>query len=310
MVEALRAPGIGEHVSGIVTLSTPFVTSRRSGIRITGVVFSVLLATAWVLLMYFLFFSMVTWLWNQTEAYITFALLLWPARLLLLLLALRWSGQFTGILYQAIFDTAETVWDVITEWQDVLLQRFNHQLKQSIPMYCIRFRMDEALIALNFSRFLVKPLRFLTFIGSWLAAAGGLRVLILWPLGFLTEFVDLVFSTKLTVWLGVMYKGATGMFGFSIAPTILFFIIWTVTGYIMVALTLGHWGGIVSQLLLDFRITGAPDGATAITKVYSPLLWRRTLLHSLTYADRRALADVSQWMALRMCNDRGTLQQS
>ena len=218
----------------------------------------------------------------------------------------------------AISDTAEKVWEVITGWQDDLLERFNHQLKQPIPMLCIRFGMDEALVALNFSDFLVKPLRILTFTASWLVAAGGLVLLIVWPLtlvlGLLSGFVDLVFSTHLTELLSAIYDAvffwALVVFKLSIAPTVLFFTIWTVTGYVMGALTLGHWGGVISQLLLDFRITGAPEGATAVTKIYSPLRWRRTLLHSLTYTDRRALADISQWMASRICNDGGNVQQS
>ena len=56
MVEALRAPGIGSMCLAIVTLSTPFVTSRRSGIRITGAVFSVLAAIAWAPSLLFPFF--------------------------------------------------------------------------------------------------------------------------------------------------------------------------------------------------------------------------------------------------------------
>jgi hypothetical protein len=38
---------------------------------------------------------------------------------------------------------------------------------------------------------------------------------------------------------------------------------WTIWGYIMGSLTLGYWGGIVSQLLVDFRITAMPEGAAA-----------------------------------------------
>jgi hypothetical protein len=65
----------------------------------------------------------------------------------------------------------------------------------------------------------------------------------------------------------------------------------------MVALTLGHWGGIISQLLLDFRITGGPVGQNAVTKIYSPGRWWQVGRHSLSYQDREALVDISQWLA-------------
>jgi len=183
-------------------------------------------------------------------------------------------------------------------------------------MLCIRFRMDEALIFLIVSRLLVKPIRILTFTASWLAATALLVCLITRALGpflpffgLLTGFLDWVFSTKISGFLetigSIVCFGACAVYPFSIVPTILLFIIWTVMGYVMGALTLGHWGGVISQLLLDFRIAGTPEGGTAVTKIYSPLRWPRTLLHSLTYADGRALADISQWMASRMCNDGG-----
>jgi hypothetical protein len=71
----------------------------------------------------------------------------------------------------------------------------------------------------------------------------------------------------------------------------------------MVAMTLGGWGNIFDQLLADFRITATPEGANATSKVYSPFRWRRTLLHSLTYGDRNAIAEISHWIASRMDKD-------
>ncbi len=69
----------------------------------------------------------------------------------------------------------------------------------------------------------------------------------------------------------------------------------------MNAVTLGGWGSMFDQLLLDFRITATPEGANALSKVlYSPFRWRRTLLHSLTYGDRDAIAEICNWIGSRM----------
>jgi len=224
---------------------------------------------------------------------------------------MRWSNQLAKLPYELITEESPKVRESIAEWQDSVLDRFDRYLEQPIPMFCVRFRMDEALMALNVSRLLLKPIRVLTLVASWMVAIGGLLLLILWPLGLLvgllTMFLDLVFRTNITDSVKFIYFiahfAASSLFHLGIFPAILFLIIWTILGYVMGSMTLGHWGGIIYQLLVDFRITGTPEGASATSKVYSPLRWRRTLLHSLTYGDRNALAEISHWVASRMRDD-------
>jgi hypothetical protein len=294
VIDAVRADGVGERVSGIVTMSTPFVSCRRSGVRVTGALLAVLgtlalLAfTAWG---FGLYFQALSWVWNQAESHISSGLVLWPVRLLLFFLGLVWTAQLAKIIGEGVVEGFAKAWEAITGWQDSVLERFDRHLGQPIPMFCVRFRMDEVLMALTVSRLFVKPVRVLTIVASWMVAIGVLLLVTFWPIGFfgLTTDVDLVYRNfaELLLFLGVV-------------PTIVFMIIWTFLGYVMGSMTLGHWGGIIDQLLVDFRITGIPEGASAVSKVYSPWRRRRTLLHSLTYGDRNALADISHWVGVRM----------
>src|SRR6516164_6686136 len=99
MADALQEPGIGERVTGIVTMSTPFVSSRRSGIRITGAVFAALASLACGGLVCSLLSAAFFWVWNQSEFHITSPLLLWPVRLLLSSLAGGWAVASWAMLF-------------------------------------------------------------------------------------------------------------------------------------------------------------------------------------------------------------------
>lgn len=207
---------------------------------------------------------------------------------------------------------APDLWGMIEGWQDSVLRRFDHRLKRAVPMLCLRFRMDEALIALTVSRLLVKPVRILAVIASWMAAAGGFVLLILWPFGVITGLVigllDLVFASHMTSSIEPIFRIVAGvaamLFGPGVVATVIFLVTWAILGYIMGSLTLGHWGGIVSQLLVDFRITAMPEGAAASARVHSPFRWRMSLRHSLTYSDSEAVAEICDWIATRILDGR------
>jgi hypothetical protein len=235
--------------------------------------------------------------------------------LLLLLLAAQWSRQLMALPFEIVGDISPEVWSLISDFQASVLDRFDHSLKHPVPMLCLRFGMDEALVALCTSRVLVKPARVLTFLTAWMAAGGGLVWLALWPIGLwagvLTGFLDFVLGSHLKSLLGPIFVVpqvfAGILMSLSILPMIVFLIVWAILGYLMGSLTIGHWGGFVAQLLADFRITAVPEGAAATSRVHSPWVLRRGLRHSLVYTDPHALAEISEWVVARMIENGRTI---
>jgi hypothetical protein len=309
-IDAVRAHGIGDRVSGIVTMSTPFVSCRRSGAFIPASVIGTVVGFQFVLWYFYLLFLALYWVWNQVES-ISSPLIRWPLVLFVLYIAMRWSGDLVRTLSDVVWKAPIAVGGFIRDWQDTVLERFSRHLEKPIPIFCVRFRLDEALVALNVSRFVVKPIRVLTIAAASMAAIGGLLWWTLFPLGILVGLIILLLKLFSYATLGDSIEWAWAYLGAvlellfenGIVLTIFFLLIWAIFGYIMVALTLGGWGNIFHQLLVDFRVTETPEGADATSKVFSGLRWRRTLLHSLTYGDRKAVAEISHWIASRMHND-------
>ena len=309
-VDAACAPGVGERLSGIVTMSTPFVSCRRSGIRLTGALLYALTMLALVQLSFYLLFSGLHWIEGQAQSLLSSAFVQWPLLILFCFITYKWTVSLTKEFWRIVFEGFPDALGFVHEAQDDVLGRFDRHLKHPIPMFCIRFRMDEALVALNLSRGLVRPIRLLTFGVSWVVGIAAGVWLSACAVGFFVSIVasllDLVHGTNVHTWEEVIVKVAIMVMTFGIWPMIALFLIWTVLGYLMGSLTLGHWGGLIDQLLVDFRITGTPDGANAVSKVYSPLRWPRTLRHSLTYGDRKAIADISEWFTARLFDDTKT----
>ena len=240
----------------------------------------------------------------------------WSILLLAFFLASRYGRQMGEIIFDEV---SPKISKWIGEQQDRVLKWFDRSLKHPIPMFCVRFRRDEALIGLAVSRLLVKPIRALTVVMSYMVVTGGFLMLFTQSLAWLivlpTDISALVFGTKVNDWVVLIVEQilpplwgiGVYLFSYGVGPTIVLFIAWTILGSFLSSMTLGHWGGILDQLLVDFRITGTPDGASATSKVYSLWRGRRTLLvHSLTYHDRIALAEISDWLAARMRADAKT----
>ena len=298
VVDALRNSDVGERISGVVTMSTPFISCRRSGIRMVASV----IATALYMILSFFLYGILSyglfWLWYKATMYLSSAFLFWPLTILLGFLAFNWSRQIAKIPNEAVSKVFPSVWQFVEEWQDFVLDRFGQRVKFPIPILCVRFRMDEAMLTIQLSRLIIKPARILSVVSSWLAAGGVIYVVLMWPielLSFISDSLRSLFgwihlAAVLAIWIGTF-------------TSLLLSIVWLIFGYALTAIVLGHWGGIIDQLLVDFYVTPTPEGADVVSKGYSPFRWRRTLLHSLTYGDRNALDDISRWIIARTCEE-------
>jgi hypothetical protein len=308
-IDAVRAHGIEDRVSGIVTMSTPFVSCRRSGFSIPVIAIAAFVSFLLIAWSFVLLFLALDWVWNRADSYVSSPLIRFAVSFLLTYLGGRWFLSLFSTVNEVAGEVSFAAWAFIAGAQDTVLDRFSRHLDKPIPIFCVRFRLDEALIALNVSRFFVKPFRVLTIAAASMAAIGGLLCWIIYPLGFLVELViilplKLLSYATLGNWIEWAWEQLFALLLIlciaGIFLTIPFLLIWAIFGYVMVGLTLGGWGNALHQLLVDFRVTAAPEGAHATSKVYSALRWRRTLLHSLTYGDRNAVTEISNWIASRL----------
>jgi hypothetical protein len=307
-IDVARAPDVAGRLRGIVTLSTPFVSCRRSGVRIAAAVLGALLSIVFVVFGSVLALMAQFWGWEWLTGYS-----LVPSNKLELSVFVLLFGLISSVYSLKIAREASSeIWNIVSDFQDSVLARFDRSLTDPVPMLCVRLGIDEALAALWTARVLVKPARMLTVLTSWMAAAGGLVYLALWPTAVCAMLIfgvlDRVYGSHLFTSVGPSLHKIQISFGLlclvSIPLALLFLSLWAVFGYLMGSLTLGHWGGLFAQLLADFRITAVPEGAAATSKVYPPWALRLGLRHSLVYADRRALADISEWMVARLAENR------
>jgi len=301
--DVARAEEVAGRLAGIVAMSTPFVSCRRSRIGVPAVVLGTSAGVVITSLFYYLSWRALFWLWNQLGFSFGGDTKFWVS---LLMVSVALGGASLAI--QVAGEIATGIAAIIGDLQHSVLARFDRALKHPVPMLCLRFGIDEALAALWTSRVLVKPSRVLTVLTSSIGGGGGLLYLVLWPIGItvtlFTVFLDGTFGTDLFTPVSRILMGVQAFAGsllvISIPPTIVFLSIWAIFGYFLGSLTLGDWGGVVDQLLADFRITATPDGAAATSRVYSPWVLRRGLRHSLVYTDSRALANISEWIVARM----------
>jgi hypothetical protein len=302
VLDAARTADVGAQISGIVAMSAPFVSCRRSGITTAGGLLAVIVSG--ILLWLFLGFSLwvVGWVGGQAFSHISSGWILLPVSMLLTLIQISLFWNIMTGLFKIPFEAFDWARDLIFDWQDSVLERFDRHLKQPIPMFCVRFRMDEALTALMVSRLIVKPVRFLTLLASWAAGIGGVLLLLV-LFGFIVGSFIQIIGIDIIGYVKMVGMVALPMLALGFFLGVLSLLAWGILGYVMGSMTLGHWGGFSDQLLVDFRITGTPEGANSTSKVFSPFRWRRTLLHSLTYGDRSALAAICEWIAARMCED-------
>src|SRR4051794_3111451 len=177
-VDAVCEDAVAEMLSGVITMSTPFVSCRRSNVRIiagilgaaAGFIFGFVVTGC----MCTLLFVTMSWLWQRTESSAFFR---WPAVLGMVWVAAALRSVITWPL-TITADFFETAWYWAERWQDRILQRFERRLKTPMPILCVRFGMDEALLALRVSRLFVQPLRFVTGLAAWVVAGAELLVLL------------------------------------------------------------------------------------------------------------------------------------
>ncbi len=215
-------------------MSTPFVSCRRSGFWIPAAALATVVAFLLVLsivpFLYFALFWALDWFahvsrpWPHWIGYIVIALFT-------LLLILTWilEEDVPSMVMTVLRNVPQTVAGSIFYLQDIVLERFGRHLEQPIPIFCIRFRLDEALIALNVSRLLVKPIRILT-----VAAACTVTIALLPCLLLAIKFgpiAAIIFIPSIAKDVAPLLGVLSWTLLYSASLTILSFLIWTLLGY-------------------------------------------------------------------------------